>query len=633
MVSCDLPKDKQCPPMTIAPEDIYGVDQVPSKIEPDEVPGIVGNWVDKLNEKLQNRDADGVSRLFLNRGIWRDHLALQWGFRSVEGRAGISELVSANLKRSNIGNFEVYASGTDPSLGGIPGMPPMLMPVDSGIEWIRATLRFECNAGLGVAIALLLREPLTNDVVCLTFYTSLEGIYGLEPAKVLAESENPDGLRLATPGRVYAHEEKSARNDFLDDEPKVLIIGGGYLGLCLAAHLKVRGMESLIIEKSKNVGDVWRNRYDFLRLLGNAKASSTPYMPFPANFPEFIPKETFGDWLEIYPKAMDLNVWTNTVIAEYPTYDEETKKWTVKIDRNGELRELHPAHLIMSTGVYGKPLKPDFEGSDRFNGEVLDWTDYKNGRQFKGKNVVVVGCGLTGHDLAQDLYEQGAAKVTMIQRSSTYVMSQKVGLRTILAQLYPENLPVEAGDIILQSTPGWVGDLMRRKRTAVMSAQDQDLYDALTKVGYNLNYGRGGQGPFKSLARLEGGFYVDTGCCALLINGSVALKNGVIKRLTKSGIEFNDGSSLDDVDVIVQALGDNTDYIRGRAEEIFGKEVMDNVDDFWGMDEDEEQRGFQRTGQPGFWVCTGGVISGRPNSKKLALQILAVENGLYPQEA
>ena len=140
-------------------------------------------------------------------------------------------------------------------------------------------------------------------------------------------------------------------------------------------------------------------------------------MPFPPNWPTYIPKDKLAGWFEAYVESMELNYWTATEF-EGGTYDEGRERWSVCCaGRTARAREMHPRHVVMATGVSGIPNLPDIPTLRNFAGKVLHSSQYDDGEAWKGKNVLVVGTGNSGHDIAQDLHSSGA-KVTLVQRSS-----------------------------------------------------------------------------------------------------------------------------------------------------------------------------------------------------------------------
>ena len=84
---------------------------------------------------------------------------------------------------------------------------------------------------------------------------------------------------------------------------------------------------------------------------------------------------------------------------------------------------LHPAHLVFATGNSGQPRVPSLQGAATFTGAQIHSSEYEGGARFAGKRCVVLGCNTSAHDIVQDLWEQGAASATMVQRSAGLVVS------------------------------------------------------------------------------------------------------------------------------------------------------------------------------------------------------------------
>lgn len=152
------------------------------------------------------------------------------------------------------------------------------------------------------------------------------------------------------------------------------------------------------------------------------------YLPFPKNWPQFTPKDKLGDWFEAYASLMELNVLTKTTIAN-AAYNDITAEWTIELEREGNSRTIRPRHVVLCTGHAGEPKVPSFPGQREFHGTVYHAHEHKDASSYNvaGKKVVVVGTGNSGHDIAQNFYENGA-KVTMVQRSGTYVLTADKGV-------------------------------------------------------------------------------------------------------------------------------------------------------------------------------------------------------------
>jgi cation diffusion facilitator CzcD-associated flavoprotein CzcO len=226
----------------------------------------------------------------------------------------------------------------------------------------------------------------------------------------------------------------------------------------LGANLKQVGVETLIVDKNARVGDSWRNRYHQLVLHDPVWYDHLPYIAFPSYWPVFTPKDKLGDWFESYANALELNVWTKTTIAS-STWDATKKQWTVDLvtEKDGKqvmrttqfklkyqaniiLGTLHPKHIVQATGHSGEKNFPShIKGIDSFKGDVLcHSSEFKGARQgAEGKNAVIVGCCNSAHDIAQDYYENGY-NVTMIQRSTTCVLSSAAVTNILLRGVYEE---------------------------------------------------------------------------------------------------------------------------------------------------------------------------------------------------
>lgn len=74
----------------------------------------------------------------------------------------------------------------------------------------------------------------------------------------------------------------------------------------------------------------------------------------------------FGEWLEFYAQALELNVWTSALVEKVGK--DEKGWWNVTVRRggpNGTVRILHPAHVVIASGQIGNPNVPHFEGEVR----------------------------------------------------------------------------------------------------------------------------------------------------------------------------------------------------------------------------------------------------------------------------
>jgi cation diffusion facilitator CzcD-associated flavoprotein CzcO len=116
-------------------------------------------------------------------------------------------------------------------------------------------------------------------------------------------------------------------------------------GLALGARLKALGVSTLIVEKSEQVGAIWRNRYEYLSLHFPHWADHFPYFPFPEHWPTYTPAQKLGLFMEWYASALELSVWTESSVTKAEQDDQGL--WTVKISKGGnDERVLHPKHVV-----------------------------------------------------------------------------------------------------------------------------------------------------------------------------------------------------------------------------------------------------------------------------------------------
>ena len=193
-------------------------------------------------------------------------------------------------------------------------------------------------------------------------------------------------------------------------------------------------VDTLIVDREARIGDNWRKRYHALTLHNQVQVNHLPYMPFPPNWPVYIPKDKLANWFEAYVESMELNFWTGTEF-EGGGYDESQGRWTVALRRaDGSTRTMHPRHVVMATGVSGIPNLPDIPGLKASPARCCIPAGTATARTWKGKRALVIGTGNSGHDIAQDLHSSGA-QVTLVQRSPTLITNIEPSAQLAYARL------------------------------------------------------------------------------------------------------------------------------------------------------------------------------------------------------
>ena len=574
------------------------------------------HWLAQFAEALAEPDGVRLKSLFHPDSHWRDVLALTWDIRTVSGRDAIRDELKAHAGRANPTGFRTDPQRTAPR-----------RVTRAGIEAIEAIFTFETAAGHGSGVLRL--TPDAGDAGALKAWTLLTALDDIKGFEEQVGKSRPKGESYSRDfrGPNWLDLRKSAAG-YVDRDPAVLVVGGGQAGLSIAARLTQLQVDTLIVDREQRIGDNWRNRYHALTLHNQVQVNHLPYMPFPPNWPTYIPKDKLAGWFEAYVESMELNYWTATEF-ESGAYDEREGRWTVVLRRaDGTQREMRPRHVVMATGVSGIPNLPDLPALRNFAGKVLHSSQYDDGDAWQGRNALVVGTGNSGHDIAQDLHSSGA-KVTLVQRSSTLIVNIEPSAQLAYA-LYDEGPPLEDCDLITASIPLALARKSHVLLTERAKHLDRKLLDGLERVGFKLDFGEDGTGwQFKYLTR-GGGYYFNVGCSELIVEGRIGLVQfSDIAGFVAEGARMRTGETLA-ADLIVLATGYKGQEHLVRA--LFGDGVAERVGPVWGFGDEQELRNmFVRTAQPGLWFIAGSLAQCRIYSKYLGLQIKACEVGLLPR--
>jgi cation diffusion facilitator CzcD-associated flavoprotein CzcO len=587
--------------------------------DPDQLATVVAEWLDALNAGWASQDPTQISSLIEPDGYWKDIVAFTWAYRTFGGTDEIERGLKLTLGDVRPRNARIASGRTAPRL-----------VKRSARKVIEAYFDFDTEAGRGTGFVRLPYDPDTPTVP--KAWILLTTLQELANAPQRIGEHRPTGVEFSESfsGDNWL-DQRTKRQAYTDRDPEVLIVGGGQSGLILAARLGLMGVDVLVVERNDRIGDNWRQRYHSLTLHNEVWANSMPYMPFPPNWPTFVPKDKLAGWLEAYAEFMELNVWTGTSFSG-GDYDETTRTWTATLTRaDGTERTIHCPHLVLATGgSSGVPNMPQLPGLPDFRGEVLHSSAFGSGTSYTGKKAIVFGTGNSGHDVAQDLHANGAAEVTIIQRSPTCVVSL-VPSGTMVYALYSEGPSNDDIDLItaaipypvLRDTYQWL-----TKRTCEL---DKDLLDRLHAVGFETDYEPDGTGFHMKYLRKGGGYYINVGCSDLIADGEIALRHARdIDRFEPEGLRFADGTAVE-ADLVVLATG--YDNLQEGVRRLLGDEIADRVGPIWGFDDHGAMRNmWMRTAQPGFWVMGGSLIDARLYSTFLAVQIKAELDGLMPDE-
>lgn len=575
-------------------------------------------WLAAFGAALEASDHDGLAKLFATDSHWRDVVALTWTIEHHSGRDAIAATLSDRAGSAKPRKFRLIRGRTPPRLA-----------KRAGIDTLEALFEFETSVGQASGVVRLVRAPAMDDAwQAWMVATTLDDLSKVPGVPKWSRFDASDESR--TFGQDNWADRRRKAQAFDDRDPACVVIGAGQSGLAISARLGALGVDTLVIDRHARIGDNWRKRYHALTLHNESFVNHFPFMPFPEQFPVYIPKDKLANWFEHYAEAMELNVWTGTSLVS-GSYDEKQRQWSLTLKRSdGTERVVRPRHVVFATGVSAIPIKSKLPGLDDYRGTVLHSGDFTSGEAWRGKSAIVVGTGTSAHDVAQDLAMHGV-HVTMIQRSDTYVVSLKEAQKVYA--IYQDGTPFEDCDLIstAMSYPYMIKSY--QLSTLDMKAADKAILDRLAAAGFRLNDGgNDGTGFQMQYMRRGGGYYFDVGCSALIADGKISLVQWRdVDRFVGDVLRMKDGS-VKPAGLVVVATGYLNQQETVRA--YLGNDVAERIGPVWGMDDGGELANmWKRTPQPGLWFTAGSLAQSRIYSKYLALQIKAVELGLIPAEA
>ena len=593
--------------------------EAPDTVEPQ---ARVDRWLTEFEDALVGRDVQRAAGMFAATSFWRDLVSFTWNITTVEGPAGVADLLHATLEGTAPRGFATEEPPTE----------------EDGVT--TAWLTFETAVGRGRAVLRLVQEagPDGSADRAWTFLTTLYELKGHEEPR---GTHRPLGAQHgATRERVTWLEQRQREAESLGSttQPYVLVVGGGQGGIALGARLRQLGVPSLVIDKHPRPGDQWRSRYKSLCLHDPVWYDHLPYLAFPDNWPVFAPKDKIGDWLEAYTKVMEVPYWSSTV-ATGASWSDETQEWTVTVEREGKPLTLRPAQLVLATGMSGKPNVPDLPGKDVFRGDQHHSSAHPGPDAYAGKKCVVIGSNNSAFDICGALWEHGA-EVTMVQRSSTHIVRSDSLMEIGLGALYSEQavaagVTTDKADMVFASLPYRILHEFQIPLYQQMAERDKDFYDRLEKAGFWLDWGDDGSGLFMKYLRRGSGYYIDVGSADLVADGDVQLAHGRVSHLTEGSVVLEDGTELP-ADLVVYATGYGS--MNGWAADLISPEVADKVGKVWGLGSDttkdpgpwegEQRNMWKPTQQPGLWFHGGNLHQSRHYSLYLALQLKARCEGI-----
>ncbi|MFH8756478.1 flavin-containing monooxygenase [Streptomyces atroolivaceus] len=291
--------------------------------------------------------------------------------------------------------------------------------------------------------------------------------------------------RTPAPGDV-----PTAPVDRTDGRP-VYVIGGGPGGLAVAAALREQGVRAVVLEKSGRVGASWRRHYDRLHLHTTRRWSALPGLAMPRRFGRWVSRDDMVRYLEKYAEHHELEVVTGVEVSRIDRTGDGTG-WQLSATGG---RVLTGRAVVVATGFNHTPKIPLWPGREGFTGELLHAAEYRSPAPYAGKDVLVVGIGNTGAEIAVDLVEGGASRVRIAVRTAPHIVRRSTAgwpaqATAVLVRRLPVRLVDGAGrlmcrvsvpDLAAQGLPRPDTGLYSRVKEGAIPVQDVGLINAVKK--------------------------------------------------------------------------------------------------------------------------------------------------------
>ncbi|MEL6922735.1 MAG: NAD(P)/FAD-dependent oxidoreductase [Bacteroidota bacterium] len=305
---------------------------------------------------------------------------------------------------------------------------------------------------------------------------------------------------------------------------KNLIIGAGPAGLAVAGCLRKKGLDFEVLEATDKIAWSWTNHYDRLCLHTVKQLSHLPHLPFPEDYPLYVPREDLVRYYEQYADHFNIHPHfgerVDSIQKKEGQYEVRTRSGKVFLTEN----------VIIATGANRVPHSPNWPQQETYQGELIHSRHYKSAKPYKGQKVLIIGMGNTGAEVALDLSEQGAEPYLSVRSAVNIVPRDLNGRPTQLTARQLAKLPFGLGD--------WLGTMIRK-----FVVGDLSKYGLQTAT----------IAPAKQLRETGKTPIIDLGTIDHIRKGKIKVMPD-IERFSASGVVFKNGQEVD-FDAIIVATG------------------------------------------------------------------------------
>ena len=296
-------------------------------------------------------------------------------------------------------------------------------------------------------------------------------------------------------------------------DSQVVVVGAGAAGLASAGELSRRGVRPVVLDQADAIGASWRSRYDRLRLNSSRWFSTLPHTAWARGTGTFPARDEVVGYLEAYATAHRLDVRFGTRLERI---DRNDHGWLLRTTGG----DYHAGQVIVAAGYDHTGHIPDWPGRERFAGTLIHSAAYRNALPYEDADVLVVGPGCSGMEIAYDLVTGGAGRVRLAVRTPPNMM-----IRSPAGPLIANTLR--------RFPPAWadrVADFARRHEIGDLTEYGLPLPD---------------EGVFSRLRRLKvAPAIVDKEVVEAIVDRRIEIVAGVAS-LDETGVFLADGSRIE----------------------------------------------------------------------------------------
>jgi len=261
-----------------------------------------------------------------------------------------------------------------------------------------------------------------------------------------------------------------------------VVIGAGPAGLAAAAELQKAGLSVIVLDRADQVGSSWAGHYDRLHLHTSRAMSSLPGRPMPRRYGRWVARDDFRAYLAEYADAEKLDVRLGVTAN---SLNRTGDRWTV----DSSLGALIADVVVVATGYNHTAKIPDWPGLAGFSGRVIHSAEYRNPADLAARDVLVVGPGNSGAEIAADLAGAGVRVAVAVRTAPNLVRRQVLGVPTQSLTVSTAPLPTKIADRVARGMQILtVGDLSRyglqKPPRGIFSQQADDDVTPTIDVGF-----------------------------------------------------------------------------------------------------------------------------------------------------